>query len=340
MKSFRTDGLCLGFLVAGLLFSSAALGADVPISEKARAHFNAGVSLLQDPDGARYEEAYREFRAAYADSPSWKVLGNLGISAMKLERDGEAIEAFQKYLAQGGAAIDRDEKAQMARDLATLTAGVVQVELSSVPAGASIVDERVPLQGATVKNTYGPVADKLVVGVRPGQHRFTAHLDGHEDEVWTADAQPGSALQHQFTLKEAPVVVPVAPPPLAGSPVTSAVPPAQAQRPVPTGVYIGLVATGALAIGTGVVGGLSLAKHADFQSKNDGSDPGGAQTLRDSGKTLNLVTDVLLGSAVVAGGITAVLYFSRPTLTADHATLRLTPFAAPQVGGLSLAGSF
>ncbi len=57
----------------------------MPINDEARNHFNAGVNLIQDPDGPRYEEAYREFKAAYAAAPSWKILGNLGIAAMKLE---------------------------------------------------------------------------------------------------------------------------------------------------------------------------------------------------------------------------------------------------------------
>src|SRR5687767_2361394 len=83
-----------------MLFSAAALclslassaRASSPISEEARLHFEAGVNLLQDPDGARFEEAYREFKTAYAATPSWKILGNLGICAMKLERDSEAID--------------------------------------------------------------------------------------------------------------------------------------------------------------------------------------------------------------------------------------------------------
>ena len=75
--------------------------ADVQITEEARQHFKAGVNLLNDPDGPRYEEAYREFKAAYAASASYKILGNLGLCAMKLERDGEAIDAYEKYLAEG-----------------------------------------------------------------------------------------------------------------------------------------------------------------------------------------------------------------------------------------------
>jgi len=50
--------------VAGLAGSAGA--ADAPITDEARTHFSAGVNLLRDPDGARYEEAYREFKAAYA----------------------------------------------------------------------------------------------------------------------------------------------------------------------------------------------------------------------------------------------------------------------------------
>jgi len=57
--------------------------------------------LPHDPDGARYEEAYREFKDCVRRFPSWKILGNLGITSMKLERDGEAVDAFEKYLAGG-----------------------------------------------------------------------------------------------------------------------------------------------------------------------------------------------------------------------------------------------
>src|SRR5436189_1139190 len=108
----------VGAVLLGLAMPVGA--AEVVISDEARAHFSAGVNLLQDPDGARYEEAYREFKAAYATSPSWKILGNLGLSAMKLERDGEAIEAYRKYLTDGGNQVDTDERAQFTRDLSTL----------------------------------------------------------------------------------------------------------------------------------------------------------------------------------------------------------------------------
>jgi hypothetical protein len=334
MRVSKLQGLCAGLLLVGSLYARTAAAADVLISDNARAHFNAGVSLLQDPDGARYEEAYREFQAAYADSPSWKICGNLGITAMKLERDGEAIEAFRTYLKEGGTAIEAEERAQMQRDLDTLTAGVVTLRFSSLPAGAFVIDERIPVQGSPIKNSYGPLTQQLVIGVRPGQHRLTAHLEGYKDEVWMVDARSGSTLEHVFELKQ---------PDVAGSTGQG---PGQTHdrvatsRPVPTGVYIGLAATGLLAIGTGVVGVMASAKHSDFESKNDGSDPIAARDLKDSGKTLNVVTDALLGGAIVAGGITAVLYFTRPSKPVDRGSLQVFPVAGPRAAGFSLTGSF
>src|SRR6187549_2089823 len=144
----------LGFgLVCSAWLLAAPAFADVQITEAARQHFKAGVNLMQDPDGARYEEAYREFSAAYADSPSWKILGNLGIAAMKLERDGEAIASFEKYLQEGAAALTPEESAQFQRDLDTLKAGVVRLTIDVNEPGATIIDERVPVAGSPVRNS-------------------------------------------------------------------------------------------------------------------------------------------------------------------------------------------
>ena len=108
------------------------------LRDEARKHVRAGVSYLEDPEGARFEEAYHAFKAAFAASPSPKILGNIGLCAMKLERDGEAIDAFQRYLAEVKD-LDADERAQVTRDLTTLRTGVVRLELrvASVAPGTS-----------------------------------------------------------------------------------------------------------------------------------------------------------------------------------------------------------
>ena len=126
----------------------------VQITEKARELFRAGVALLQDPDGARYEEAYQQFKAAYAESPSWKILGNLGFTAMKLERDGEAIEAFKGYLEQGGKELTKAERAQFQSDLDTLSATAATVTIVGLPAGTRV--RGVGRRGSWRRGSIGP----------------------------------------------------------------------------------------------------------------------------------------------------------------------------------------
>jgi hypothetical protein len=90
-------------------------------------------------------------------------------------------------------------------------------------------------------------------------------------------------------------------------------------------------ATAALLVGAGVTGIMALGKHSDFESKNDGADPAGADKLRKDGKTLNLVTDVLLGGAVVGAAITTFLFVSRPTVEAPAKDTGRR-FVAPVIG--------
>lgn len=332
-----------------LAVAAPATAGDVPITDAARKHFSAGVNFMQDPDGARYEEAYREFKAAYAESPSWKILGNLGICAMKLERDGEAIDAYTKYLKEGGKQLSDAERAQFSRDLSTLQASVVTAKLESQPAGASYVDERIPVRGEPIVNRYTSKGAPLQLGLRPGHHRITAHLDGYKDEKWVFDAQPSGSVSHVFKLEKPSAATPQPGGP-AGPQTTGPTAGGGAQgtshlstmtRPVPTGVFIGLAATGALAVGAGVTGALALKKKSDFNVANDGSDPAAASDLRSSGKTMNLVTDVLVGGAVVAAGVTAVLYLNRPEVPAQKDTaLRVNPALGPRGGGVSVSGRF
>ena len=171
----------------------------VQITEKAREFFRTGVRLLQDPDGARYEEAYEQFKAAYAESPSWKILGNLGVTAMKLERDGEAIKAFQGYLEQGGKELSKDERAQFQSDLDTLSATTATVTVSGLPAGTRVTDVRSANKGDDVKNYYDvPEGGSLVLRVRPGVHRFTAQWADQQAQTHEIEATVKGAHEVKF----------------------------------------------------------------------------------------------------------------------------------------------
>ncbi len=261
-------------VLAFALASSGALAADQPISEAAKQHFVAGVNLLRDPEGARYEEAYREFKTAYAATPSYKILGNIGLCAMKLERDGEAIDAYSKYLEQA-ADLTAAEKKQIVTDLSTLKSGVVRAVVTVSVEGAMLTDVRVTSKGERITNQYGPVTGTLDLGMRPGHHLVTAKASGVDDQTWEFDVSPGGKEAHTFTMKSAssgvaPSVTPVAPPP-----TTAAVPPppppvsapTEKVRPTPTGVYVGYGVTGVLVVGGAVTGVLALGKKRAPSSK-------------------------------------------------------------------------
>ncbi len=53
------------------------------------------------------------------------------------------------------------------------------------------------------------------------------------------------------------------------------------------------------------------------------------------------MSDVFTGGAVIAAGVTAYLYFSRPEVpAAQSGRLRLSPVVGPNVAALSLSGGF
>lgn len=324
-----------GVLGVGVLATPRAGAAEVAISEEARQHFKAGVNLLNDPDGARYEEAYREFKAAYAASPSWKILGNLGLCAMKLERDGEAIDAYEKYLAEGGKEVDPAEQAQIKTDLTTLRTGAAKLEVKVTPGDAVLTDTRVPVKGDRVMNLYPATSGVVSVRVRPGHHILTIKADGYDTQNLEVDIPAGGAVSKEIVLKKPDV----APPP-PGKPTTTSA------RPITTAVVIGGVATGVLLLGGGVVGLMAMGKNSDYKAKNDGSDPVAAQKLRDDGTKLNTVADILLAGGVVAAGVTVFLFVSRPTVqvpTKDASTtfrVGVAPIVTPNGAALSVAGAF
>jgi hypothetical protein len=271
-------------VVSAILCAPLARAADDAIGEDARRHFNAGVSLLQDPDGARFEDAYREFEAAYAASLSPKILGNIGYCALKLERDGEAITAYTRYL-QEVKDVDPAEAIQVSRDVATLRSGLVRITLSVDSPDATVVDRRLPVRGDSITNVYGPANGNIEIGVRQGHHIIEARFRGETTEPWEFDAKPGGVLSHAFSRVR------------AGEQARSSSP-----RTIP---WVLMGAGGASLIAGGIVGAMTLSKVSAI-AKNCPSDTCPAtyqlKSAQDDVHRFVTITDTLL----VSGGALAV----------------------------------
>lgn len=323
----------LGSKLAALFMLTAApaKATDVAITDEARQRFNTGVALLRDPDGARYEEAYREFKASYQSSPSWKILGNLGLAAMKLERDGEAIAAWERYLSEGGAELEPAERADVERDLATLRASAATLTLTTSASTIQVLDERTPVQGVAVRNRYQSESQTLVLRVRPGHHELVASANGSPAQRVELDVDPGTTLRYAFSFRR-----PLPPPGQAAA--TSSKTNDGSDRSIPTSVWVGIAATGVFAAGSAVSGGLALSKRHDYDARN-GNDADQARALRDQTKTLNVATDVLLGAALVSAGVTTYLYLDRPQKSGVQG-LRLAPYLKATGAAVSLSGVF
>jgi len=271
-----------------------------PISEDARRYFQAGVALLQDPEGERVEEAYRQFKAAYAISPSPKILGNMGFCAMRLERDGEAIDAYARYLREVGD-VDPEERAQIAHDLQTLSVGTARISVEVNKPGVQLLDVRVPVQGSRITNVYGPLNARIEIGIRPGHHIMTAKLEGYEDKVWEFEAYAGARERYAFSMKPRATQMPSQPHESKANPVPWLV----------TGVGAAMLLSGAI---TGVIAA-GKTKDIENQCPQDRCPSNfDLSSARSDASTFVRITDVLLigGGVVTVGGLVWGLFFNHP----------------------------
>ncbi len=314
------------------------------LSENAIKHFNAGVAYADDPAGAKWEEAYREFLAAYADTPSWIMQNNIGLCALNLERDGEAIEAYKSYLAHGGEpGLSVKHRKQIESDIETLSASLVKVEIQAEPAEVTLIDERKNSKGIMVSNAYPVTGGKAQIGIHPGRHKVTAEAPGYVAEEWIFEAVPASSHAHSFKLalakKAESAEVPAKPTGIAGT----SEPPKPESPKTPTAVYVGALATGVFAVAATVTGLITLSKEKDYENVPTDAE---ADSIRQTGKTFRLLTDIEIGAAVLSAGATAYFYLTAPkarpaqSAARSHDRVRLTPIARPNGAGLSVAGTF
>jgi hypothetical protein len=340
--------------------ASASAAGGVVISDKARSHFRAGVNLLQDPDGARYEEAYRQFVTAYQDSPSWKILSNLGLTAMKLERDGEAIEAFETYLKEGGSELDEQERTQISRDLETLQASVSTLEITASPSDVRIIDERLATGGSVLNEYSVPASGKLTLKIRSGRHKVTARLSGHDDATWELQASPATTQEHTFDLNR-PDATPVATAAARAAHADAAPQDSGPSSGGPSGLRIGsyvALGVGVAALGVGTFFAFDSKKAAKNVEELCGGnpaqcevDPGSDESdevneendRAGSSKTLAIV-GFAVGGAAIATGVTLFILSmkdgkSTAQLQQERQTQRpLTPYVG--WGQLGLTGRF
>jgi PEGA domain-containing protein len=109
--------------------------ADAADVQAAREHFDRGYALAQS--GA-FESAIEEFTLAYAASPNFSVLFNLGQAYGASGRAVQAASTLRRYLEIGGSNIDAPQRRRANELIAYYQRRIGRIQLSGLPSGARV----------------------------------------------------------------------------------------------------------------------------------------------------------------------------------------------------------
>lgn len=341
--------------VAAALFVLGMCGAArAETSEEARAYFQNGVELLTETP-PNYQDAYYQFKLAYEKSgKNWKVLGNLGLCAMKLERDAEAIAYYSEYIEKGASDLQEEETRQIKRDLLLLKGNLAQVEIDSEVADLELSAARVGSSApAQIHKLSG---GKLALSLRAGTQKITANRDG-KPQVWEVTLAPGDVKTHTFSFAAEEGAVSPSSAPQRGASASSSEQAAKQGGGMGPLRIAGIATTG-VGVGALIAGGifgLSATKQ-EGKARDQADDPNvcresgagdtvcanSAEGAFDKARNSALLSNIFFigGGVLATAGVTMIILGGKSEPDESAATLQLSPAVLPLGGGLSALGRF
>lgn len=311
--------------------------------DEAASRFKKGLDLFKEGD---YQAALIELRRANELAPNYNVLYNIGQVYFQLQDYPNALHSLQRYLAEGGKAIDSKRRLEVDKDIEKLKSRVANIEIAvNVPDAEVTIDD--------VSAGKSPLPKAVLVGA--GRHRIVVSKAGFGSvtrivEIASAELQkvPVELVETKPVAADKPPPPASLPPPPPPSPVIA---PPEPRLPPPSALPVAAwVVTGGLAAGAIVTGSLALVASSDLKTQRTS----GTATrddlagVRSKTQSLALATDILAGCAVVAGGVS--LYFSfaggsssdaKPSAPkAAGALSRPTVNVGVTPGGVTLSGTF
>lgn len=254
--------------------------------DEAVTRFERGVQLYE---AENYEGALVEWMTAYKISKNFKLLYNIGICQNALKDYPAATESFQRYLAEGGSEVSAARKADVQDRLAKLSLMVTRVRVTTdAPAGSTVRVDDQPV-GTT------PLADPITVKL--GRRVFSVSAKGRTASKTVDIASGGETAVVTLALGDAPATPPPPPPP---------------KKPAADGPSFPWAAWGVTALlagGATVTGIFALDARNDLERKQAtfGVSTSSLEQQRSTAETFGLVTDVLIGAAIISGGVSTYL---------------------------------
>jgi len=338
----------LAVLSLMLSFATPAFAEDA-ISEEAKLYFRNGVDLIQ-ANPPNYQDAYYQFRLAYEKSKSWKVLGNLGLCALKLERDGEALQFYTDYLKGGGSDIDPDERATLEREMLLINGNTAIVDVSASVPDVDVTDVRAG--SAVPPQSYKIQGDLLSLRLRAGSHTLSATAPDGKTLTWQVALQPGKKVAYRFDFSATAPSTAAAQTPATTTPVPGSPPPAESSSggsPLRTVGFVTAGVGGAALIGGVITGLMAKGKESEALDQCEGNNCApAAEESFDSASSLATVTNVLLigGGVLAAAGVGLIVFGGSgsaeqaPQAATAAPRLVLSPAVSPGMSGVWATGSF
>ncbi len=304
---------------------------------EARERYARGVQLANE---GNYPAAQIEMQRAYSLNPSYKILYNLGQIHAHLNDYAAAQTNYERYLQEGGTDIPASRITEVTQEIAKLRPRVAIVELEVKGDGAEVL-----LDDTVIGRS--PLRKRLFVNA--GKHKFSASRAGSEPvtRVMPLAGEDKVTLQLDVSSKAGVVKAQdstdkaMTAPNGAKRPKASTALTEQEPKTEHSYVWIGWTLTAALGVGTGIAGYIATNDASDLKKLRD-SPGANRQTLNeqeDSTFRSALVTDILLGATLIAGGISLYSTLSSaPSAEKDRAQQDLALAVGPK--GLLVRGSF
>ncbi len=178
----------LSLAVIASVAAPAAADEGAAAKREADRHFKTGVKLFEEN---KYSEALAEFEQAYALASHPLVLYNLAATHRALSQYSQAVDFYNRFLAEGKGVVKPAQLAKGQRELDDVLRLIARVEVTTSPEGAKVsVDGRA--LGAT------PLEQPLILG--PGDHVVRASLEGHDPAERSFRVAAGDTLAVALTL--------------------------------------------------------------------------------------------------------------------------------------------
>jgi hypothetical protein len=293
--------------------------------KEARVHFERGTALFKDFD---FKLALIEYKRAYELAPNYKILYNIGQVSLQLNNYADAMRALERYLREGGKEIPAKRRQDVEHDIAGLKSRTAFITIKANVEGVTIEMDDNGLGAAPVNAAL----------VDAGSHKIVASKEGYVTVTKSVTLAPGDESAVNLELSPVPVTQEkiverheyVLPPNLQFQ---------QPPPPPPNYLWIGWVGAGAFAVGGIVTGALALSAKSTLNSDIGG--PTSQQTLSNDAtraRTFGIVSDVLVGAAVVTAGATLYFTLKKPSPKVKGNNMDLKVGFSP--GAVSVAASY